>query len=414
MLRILGAMLGLAMGVLLARLLGPDGYGLFYLCVTIVLIMATLGRMGMESPLIKFMASSEAEGRPEKIRSYYREAMRLSLLASLGATCFLYLSLPYVGQVFPEVAGLKSALAIMGLAIVPSALLVLLGRCLQGLKRIKESLLILAVVVPFFASLFIFFLVPEYGLEAALWSWLAANVLTLILALIFWRGAVTQIYSLTPIEINKTEFLASSMPMFAVILMNLLIVWLPTIILGMWVDASSLGIYSAANKVSLLMTFAQTAVNSIAAPKFAALYKQGDIDTLAAVAQKAARLLFLQALPFLLLLLFIPEIVLSLFGEEFTQGSVVLRILAFSQFINVMAGSVGYLLTMSGGERLMRSCLLASSIVCILLNFTLIPFYGLIGAAIASCITMATQMLIATVLVHQKLKIVVFPLWPKK
>ena len=46
---------------------------------------------------------------------------------------------------------------------------------------------------------------------------------------------------------------------------------------------------------------------------------------------------------------------MSLFGPEFRAGGPVLTILAAGQYVNVLTGSVGYLLMMTGNERLVRN-----------------------------------------------------------
>ena len=150
------------------------------------------------------------------------------------------------------------------------------------------------------------------------------------------------------------------------------------------------------------------AVNSISAPKFAALYQQADMNSLGRVARNSVKITLLFAFPLLLLFVMAPGWVLSIFGEKFTQGAAVLIILAVGQFVNVTTGSVGVLLMMSGNERLMRNNLLFSAIVGILLNLWLIPCFGVIGGAVAAAIVLAMQNLIAFMLVRRNLNITLF------
>ena len=61
-----------------------------------------------------------------------------------------------------------------------------------------------------------------------------------------------------------------------------------------------------------------------------------------------------------------------------------LLILAFSQVINAMSGSVGIILNMTGKEKVFRNILFFALAINIVLNLFLIPIYGIEGAAIAS------------------------------
>ena len=80
---------------------------------------------------------------------------------------------------------------------------------------------------------------------------------------------------------------------------------------------------------------------------------------------------------------------LGLFGEEFTKGYGVLSILLVGQTINAIAGSVGFLMVMTGHQTVAAKVLGSSAILNIVLNASLIPAYGAIGAAIATAVSTA-------------------------
>ena len=163
-----------------------------------------------------------------------------------------------------------------------------------------------------------------------------------------------------------------------------------------------------ANRTAILISFTLLAVNSIAAPKFAALYKQGDTKALQKTVQQSAKLMTLSTGPILLLFLSIPNLIMEFFGPEFIEGTTALRILAIGQFVNVATGSVGYLLMMTGNERLLRNSLLAATLLYVTLNIILMPSFGLLGAAIATAISLVFQNLISAIFVWRRLGIVTF------
>jgi len=100
---------------------------------------------------------------------------------------------------------------------------------------------------------------------------------------------------------------------------------------------------------------------------------------------------------------------MGLFGPKFEEGALVLTILAIGQFINVATGSVGYLLMMSGHERLMRNNVACMAIVNIFISLLLIPWLGVIGAAISTAISLAAVNLIAVVIAWRRLNIWTLP-----
>lgn len=74
-------------------------------------------------------------------------------------------------------------------------------------------------------------------------------------------------------------------------------------------------------------------------------------------------------------------------------------------FVNVATGSVGYLLMMSGNERLMRNNVAFIAVLSILFNVTLVPLAGPLGAAIATAVCLASMNLISAKLVWSRLGI---------
>jgi O-antigen/teichoic acid export membrane protein len=79
-----------------------------------------------------------------------------------------------------------------------------------------------------------------------------------------------------------------------------------------------------------------------------------------------------------------PKPILSLFGKSFEEGATVLVIMDFVSLINVSTGMCGALLEMTGHTRIKLFNSVIKVSLAILLNFLLIPRWGIVGAAIAA------------------------------
>jgi O-antigen/teichoic acid export membrane protein len=77
---------------------------------------------------------------------------------------------------------------------------------------------------------------------------------------------------------------------------------------------------------------------------------------------------------------------MRIFGEAFVAGWPVLVIGAVGQVVNCGVGSVGYLLLMSGNQKRLMRVQFVMVAVSLLMNITLIPVFGVIGAALASAV----------------------------
>ena len=94
---------------------------------------------------------------------------------------------------------------------------------------------------------------------------------------------------------------------------------------------------------------------------------------------------------------------MSLFGKGFEGGAWYLRVLSLGQFINVITGCVGYLLTMSGHEKDMRNITVINGVLAIVLALILNPIFGAMGSAISTAIAVAVSNLMAVGMVQKRL-----------
>jgi O-antigen/teichoic acid export membrane protein len=401
-----GAAFGL--NVVLARLLGADGSGIFFLALTIVLITATIGRIGMENALVRFIATNVSANRPDQIMGVYVKAIRYALITSLILSVLLYLLTPWLSaQVFnkPE---LEFPLKIMALGVTPLALLILHAHALQGLKQTAAYISVLSLWVPMITAVVSVIWVMDYGIIAASLGYLLATCTTWLIGWWHWCRATRPYCAIAP-RFELKELLLSSMPLFGIALMNQVITWSPTLFLGVWESSENVGIYNVANRTAMLTSFVLMAVNSIAAPKFTELIQRGDMKALENLARVSASMMLLISFPLVFVLVVFPEWALLFFGDEFREGSTILVILAIGQFVNVVTGSSGILLIMSGNQKVMKNNMLLSMIVCVLLSLWLIPGYGVVGAAIAGAISLASQNIIAVFMVWKLMNVIALP-----
>ncbi len=411
-LKILGAGFGFGLSVILGRLLGASDSGIYFLGFTIVLIVAAIGRLGMQSPLLRFVSANNVAGEIGKVLGVYKKCMLFSLLGSSMLFFILFLMGEWISLAIFEKPELTSVLVIMSLSVVPLSLLTLHAQALQGLKKIVASVLVLNVIVPTVACILILFFVSGYGIDAAAWSYVFATFISLLAGWWFWHRAIYK-YRHTHGSFNSGELLASSLPVMGAGMMYLAITWAPLLLLGVWESSESIGIYNAAYRVALLNVIIYGAVNTVLGPKVSELYHQGNFLALNALARKSMKLMFFLSVPILLVCVMFPEKILSIFGEGFEKGASVLMILAIGQFINTACGPVTYLLNMTGHEKLMQKNVFFCLLVGIPLSVFLIESYGVVGAAIATTTMISMQNVISIIFIKKSLNISLFPVFKK-
>jgi O-antigen/teichoic acid export membrane protein len=408
LLKIAGAFLTFCFYVAVGRLLGPREAGMYFLALTVVTVAAVLGRVGLDGTMLRLIAAHAATSDWSAVQGVYRKGLTVAIAGTVAATVLTAIFAPVCATYIFAAPELSRPIRWMALSIVPAALIVLIARGLLGLKQVRDANLVNDVGVPAIALVAVGLLAPRWGILGAVWAYALANAATAVLGLWRWRKATPHLRGLHG-AFETRELFQSSIPLYWVACLQLVMTWTSTLALGMWATPRDVGIFGIANRTATLTSFILLAVNNIAAPKFAALHRAGDLATLGRVARDSARLMALVAAPMLIVCLILPGPVMRIFGADFESGAAVLSILAAGQFVNVVTGSVGFVLIMCGYERMYRNAFVVCAASSIALNGLLIPRFGILGAAIATAGTLALQNLVAAMLVWRKLGVVTIP-----
>ncbi|MEJ7816838.1 MAG: oligosaccharide flippase family protein [Rubrobacter sp.] len=403
-LRFAAAGLSFVFNIVLARLLGIEGVGVYFLAFTVTTLAAVAGRAGMDNALLRFVATSAAQANWAEVSGLYRRAIWISTGASAAITALVFIAAPVISEDLFSDPDLIDPLRLMSLGIVPFSLLTLHGELLKGLKRIRDAMLVQAFCLQLFAIPLLLLLGVQFGLLGATAAYVTTLFLVLILSVVLWRRATPQIRGLRG-HFDTRLLVASSLPLFWATSGDLAMNWTDTLMLGILSDSEAVGIYGVAMRTALPIGFIVIAVTSAIAPRFAVLYAHGEVRALESLARKATGMMILLVSPVLLLLVAFPEWVLGFFGAGFRSGAPVLAILAAGQFTNVAFSLADTALMMSGYVKVVRNNVLLGALLNVLLNVLLIPAYGPVGAAVATATATAVRRLAAVYLMRKYLSV---------
>jgi O-antigen/teichoic acid export membrane protein len=196
-----------------------------------------------------------------------------------------------------------------------------------------------------------------------------------------------------------------SLPLFLTGFLAFFVNKTDTFMIGYFLRDADVGIYSIALKIGTMSGFVLTAFNTTFAPMISNLYEQDKIKELASIYKIITKwILTINLIAFSLFILFSNEIMLF-FGEEFTAGAYALIFIGIGQIIRVIVGHAGYINTMTGKPRFELYNNFIVLILNVVLNYIMIPIYGINGAAIASAISVAVANLYRLMMVYKYLKI---------
>lgn len=410
LLKLLAGALTFGLGLVVARTLGAHGAGLYFLASSVVVIAGVVGRLGLDLSLLRFTAAGAAVEDWPRVEGAYRRGLRVCLVGSALTSVAVLWGAPWLAVDVLDEPALTVVLRWMALAVVPLALYNIHAQLLRGLDRIAWFLWVVGVVHPAVTIVGVILLASALGVRGAAISYLCGAIVAAALGKWLWKRATPMLSDVTG-DVSTRTLLDTSIPLFWVALMNQAVVHAPLIVLGLWVGAEEVGIFGVATRTAALTSFVLSAVNAVVAPRFGALHERGQREQLSRTVRFATTLMTAVALPLLVVMLVFPGWIMGIFGSEFVDGGPVLAVLAIGQFFNVALGSVTYVLIMCGEERITRDIAVLSAVVIVGLNVLLDPYLGVMGAAIATSVTLILNNVIGAVYIKRRLGILTLPHW---
>ena len=370
---------------LVTRNLNGEEAGLFLLGFTLLVILSVVVRQGLDNVILRYLsANGMSESAQEKL---CRGLLRVgSLSIVLTVTCMLLSD--FIAEYIFQKPEFASTLFWLLPALPSMALFYLISVAFQSQHRVILATLSqnLGVSALFIIGFSLIWAVGEGHITIISMSQLySVSALTvLIFSLIIWFSHPKA--KLKLVGFRDRDLTRASMNLWSATMMSLAVQWSGIVVAGVILSSTDIAILNAAQRTAALISFVLLVVNLVVVPRFAVLWKEGNISKIRQLAKWAARGgVLLISFPFVLMILFSGEI-LQLFGDDYSEGAMLLIIMAVGQFINVAVGPVGYLLNMCGHEKDFNVIVIISGFTTIIFTVFLVFEFGALGAAWANVI----------------------------
>ena len=407
--RVVSAGIAFLSQIIQARLMGEFEYGIFVFVWVLVVLFGNLSCLGFHSTVIRFLPQYRALAAHDEIRGLTFTARLFAMLSASMLALIGFGALRIFGD---SIESYYLIPVFLGLFALP---MIALGDVLDGTAR-ANSWPVVALSPTYIVRplLILAFMLAAVGLGApktATTAMQAALVATYATTLgqflaVTWRLRKHVVPG--PRKIDFRAWMAVAFPIFLIEGFSFLLTNSDVVVVGLFLEPQDVAVYFAAAKTITLVQFVFFSVKAAAAPRFSAIMAEGDRPALARFAGETARWSFWPSLLVGLTVLAAGEFLLSLFGPAFGAGYVLMAILFAGILGKALVGPGEVLLTMAGRQKLCVLLYVGALGTNIGLNVTLIPHFGLAGAAIATAAAMLVEALLLHVAVRRTLGIVLF------
>ncbi|RJO61115.1 flippase [candidate division WS5 bacterium] len=392
--------------IIITRTVGPAIFGVFNLANNVTNTAQILSNSGPGHGLLRFVAYYKGKGDTPRLKGAIIFGTKVSFSLSLFFTVILFYSADYISINFFHNRDVGKAIKILLISLPFLTLGNIWLDCIQSFQIIKYQVYSNKIIQPVtrLTCLAIFFLM---GLKLA--GILAASIISTLVGfsfILYYLLKIFPVFKKLPHPVyEKKEIINFSLPISLAQYLGIITLYADSFMLGYFKNTSDVGIYVAAVKFAMLIELPLISFNTILGPMISEFYAKNEMRQLEELFKVVTKWVFALSLPLFLIFVLFAKPIMGIFGEGFVVGAIALIIFGGAELINAGTGASGQIITMTGRPIINTLNALIFGILNIILNFILIPKYGIYGASIATGSSIAIINILKVVQVYFFLRI---------
>ena len=382
--------INLAVGIVLARSLGTEQYGVYALLIWFLTLALMIVNLGLGQMVIRFVAEALGRQNRDAVKGLVRLTLLLRVLAALLVSLVILLFSGYWAGVFEDV-GNQTYFLLVAIALLPQALNFAFMSIFAGFQKYDYGAYLILGTNPLRAVAVISLAVLGFGIGSLLAASIVAWVIGMFIGLFLLRRLVplrALVFSL-PLESGiRRSAVKYGLAMTGVLGIQYFRAQGTVLFLGLYRPAEDVGFFTLAMRMpAVAMTLAPAVLGAVLFPAITEQFGRGDMDKLRAIYLTSARYVMILALPLGAAGIALANpIVKLLYGADYEPVVAIMQVLFFSiAFASVASPATNVILGMNQPGYILKVGVLLV-LLLIGLNLWLIPSYGLMGAAIAASV----------------------------
>jgi O-antigen/teichoic acid export membrane protein len=384
-----GSATALGTHALLARTLPPEQISAYFLLLSLVMGAFAVSHLALGQAAVRLIAGAIATDLPGRARAAVAQLAWAVIFVGALATLALSFGGGWLGELV-DLTAIAPVAPLAGLWLLVQCCQALLGELWRGLHDILRATVFGGMLgnVLALTGLAVWSLVGlELDLARAIAILTAAPFVSLIIGASLLRPRVAALAG--PGRLTIAETGRSVLPLLLVALPWLVIEQAHVVLLGALGFPLEVAIYGAAVRLMAFVTMPLLIINGVLGPMIASLHARGDSAGLQRLLQGTAAAVGVpSAFGLLVVGVFAGDLLTLIYGPDFVAGAVPLAVLCLAQLVNVLAGSCGLTLVLTGHNKAMLVIVGSAATANLVLGLVLIPALGMLGGALAFGLTL--------------------------
>jgi O-antigen/teichoic acid export membrane protein len=416
---VVGAALTFVLTGVVGNTLGAVGTGSFFQVVAIFAIVSSALQLGADTTLVRTLSSQTALGQHRWItRSVWTALLPVATVGVLAGLLVWLAAEPLATAIAgADDTHLASAIRAVAPFLGAGALLTVLLGGTRGLGGTLPYTLLQNIALPVLRlALVAAAAVAGLGVHGMITAWAVPLALVGAAAAVVLARSVLRARSVLPAALEEVaveqvapgdvvRFWRFSLPRGGAALLERLLDWSGVLLVVVLAGPALGGVYAVVNRCASAGYMLDTAARIVTGPRISRALAVGDIAAAEALFLTVTRAMVLLSWPFYLLLAVFAPAVLALFGPEFPAGAPALALVSLALMLATAAGMVQSVLLMGGRSSWQLGNRIVQLGTMVGLTVVLVPWLGLVGAALAWVAAIAVDTALAGTQVARRMRI---------
>lgn len=379
--RILATVFGFLSTIYLARILGADVLGVYYLVIGIVAWLSIVGHIGFSKAISKRISEGVEQGQ------FLMAGVLIIGFMAAVITLGLLVAQPYINDYVGA-----SATVYLVLILLATLANSTVSSVLAGLDLVHVDGIIGIVRTAMMSLLQIGAVIIGFELAGLFLGYLAGYVVAVGIGFYFVARGIDRFSLPTRRHFESLAGFAK----FSWIgnLRSKMFSFTDIIVLGFFVPSSLIGIYSIAWNISEFLIIFSGSISKTLFPKISELSSNEGVDAVRDLVEDSLAYAGLFLVPGIVGGAILGRRILRIYGGEFTQGATILVILIVANFVMSYQNQILNTLDAINRPDLSFRVNGVFAVANLVLNVALIPTFGWEGAAVATTLSVAISLLL--------------------
>lgn len=370
--------------ILLARALGSFEYGAYSFVLSVGLVLITPIQMAISNYLLRNLSHSIQKKDLNKIKTDL--TLNFFIFITLSVLIVISSILVEVNSYYNHVHLYQGVMLAIFLALIT-----LLSSIYQADEKFVKSQIPELALKLIFGTYLLIAIVTNTSISASYVIYFHVVIAILIMlyfSMNFFHFISGKLILSKSLLINQLKNLS---PLGIMSLLFVLNSQVDQIISGIMLGFEDLGEFKVNLHLGFIISLPLIIVNIIITPRIASLWKNQDLQVLEKMITNSNYIIVGTSIPlFIILILTYHKVLPLLFGNDYSVHLGLISVIGLTHCVNALLGPVVSILNMTENEAIVSKGIIISCFINVLLNVILIPYFGVLGAALATLISVST------------------------